>query len=111
MKLVWRVAPKPTGRYRSFEKRGWPSADWVDSQGNTYPACQVRCEDGYYPAGVKTGNHAPLRIRVMDYRERGQGGNCSWTGKVTKAEFKTLAEAKDWFKTHGHRYAPQDLAD
>jgi len=25
-KLVWRVGSEPTGRYRSFEKREWPSA-------------------------------------------------------------------------------------
>ena len=26
VKLHWQVAPSPTGRYRSFDKRGWPTA-------------------------------------------------------------------------------------
>lgn len=27
-KLKWRVDPAPTGPYRSFSKRAWPSADY-----------------------------------------------------------------------------------
>jgi len=111
MKLVWRVSPKPTGQYRSFEQRGWPFAAWIDSGGESHPACHIICEDGYYPPDVKIGNHKPLKIRVMDYRERSHGGNCPWTAKMTKAEFKTLDEAKAWFKEHGSKYAPKALTD
>ena len=27
-KVKWKVASAPTGRYRSFERRGWPGADY-----------------------------------------------------------------------------------
>lgn len=28
MKLKWKVGEKPTGRYRSFQNRAWPSAEY-----------------------------------------------------------------------------------
>ena len=34
MKLIWKVAEAPTGRFRSFDKRGWPSATYETKDGS-----------------------------------------------------------------------------
>ena len=84
MKLKWKVQPEPTGRYRSFEHRGWPQAEL--SNGDTVAI--ITCDDSYVPALAKAGHHKPLKVRVADYsRTPGQ-----WY--VLKERFETLDKAK-----------------
>ncbi len=64
-KLVWRVDPVPVGLYRSFEKRGWPSASYDVADGN--PAVMIQCEDEYRPARAKAGTHKELTVFIADY--------------------------------------------
>ena len=87
MKIKWKVAEAPTGRYRSFEKRGWPVAIYESGHYAGY----ISCADEYYPANVKTGQHAPLTIGLYDYSQGSQNRK-SWR---FKKEFATLAEAKE----------------
>lgn len=87
VKLKWRVEEAPTGPYRSFHKRMWPSADYANGQF----AGSIRCEDGYEPRNVKTGNHKPLTVTINDYSDR---KNPSWTVRKLKGTFATLPEAK-----------------
>lgn len=86
MKIIWKVRPAPTGRYRSFEKRGWPDAEYEDGQ----PAASVSCEDDYIPRDVKTGHHRELTVRIADYSEKPV-----WGWKRLKKRFATLQEAKE----------------
>ena len=94
MKIIWKVAPVPTGRYRSFEERGWPSAEYENQE----PAAWISCPGKeYIPSEVKIGNHPPLILFIADYSERSNGGNCPWTRKRVKKSFLTLKETKEWF--------------
>jgi len=95
LKLKWRVDPVPTGRYRSFEKRGWPSAEYE----NQDAAVALYCKNEYCPADVKTGDHAPITIRVAQWRpkeERAKKGAFTW--RQFKKQAKTLKEAKELAK-------------
>lgn len=33
IKIKWKVQEKPTGRYRSFANRSWPTASYIDNDG------------------------------------------------------------------------------
>lgn len=83
-KLVWRVAPPPTGRYRSFKSRAWPSASFADFS----PAAFLSCADAYEPRRVRDGSHGPISVRIADY------STFLFTWRRLKAKFRTLAEAK-----------------
>ncbi len=49
MKLTWKVDPPPTGRWKSFTKRGLPTAEWPDGS----IAAMIYCVDEYVPRLVK----------------------------------------------------------
>jgi hypothetical protein len=88
MKLKWKVAEAPTGRYRSFEKRGWPSAYYVDNGNNA--AVAIYCEDEYRPENVKIGKHAVLEVRIADWSVEH-----AFKWRTLKQRFATLQEAKE----------------
>lgn len=93
MKMKWKVEPEPTGRYRSFSHRGWPSA--------TYPngdfAGSIRCEDDYSGKRAKgLIPHKPLKVYVKvrckteeDVKKYG-----TFQTRRLLGEFATLPEAK-----------------
>jgi hypothetical protein len=85
--IKWRVSPVATGRYRSFEIRSWPQAEYADGQ----IAGSIECTDEYYPSLAKTGEHAELRLRIYDYSL----GSQKRSMKFGKDGYKTLAEAKE----------------
>lgn len=88
VKLKWRVSAAPTGRFRSFEHRSWPSAEWP----NGAPAASLHCEDDYTPArGRGEHLHAPLIVYVKAYRADGSG----WDNRRLKGRPLTLAAAKE----------------
>ena len=84
-KLIWKVDPPPTGPYRSFSKRGWPTAEYSDQK----MAFSIRCDAEYVPSNLKTGNHPELTVLVADYRGNG------WAWRKLTQRCKTLAEAKE----------------
>jgi hypothetical protein len=84
VKKYWRVSPKPVGRYRSFESRSWPSADYSDGR----VCARIACDDDYTPNAAKTGKHKPLILRIANY------AHTPWQWVRAKQEFATLAEAK-----------------
>lgn len=86
-KLKWNVAPKPTGRFRSFEKRSWPMAEYPNGQ----TCAMIQCTDEYIPAQVKIGRHAPLTILIADYEDNNHG---SFSWKRVNRKCATLEEAK-----------------
>jgi len=87
-KLKWKVDPEPTGRYRSFSKRGWPTATFA---GTDFPAAQITCEEEYSPSKVKSGDHKELTVYVSDY----SSNDGKWKSKTLVKKFKTLQEVKD----------------
>jgi hypothetical protein len=90
MKLYWKVAPKPTGRYRSFESRAWPTP-YYDKELNK-PAAFLVCDDDYTPSLVVAGRHAPLTIIVLHHQH--PDGGASWKRFRLKKTAATLDEAK-----------------
>jgi hypothetical protein len=89
VKLKWRVQPAPTGRYRSFEHRGWPSAEYPSEK----TAARITCLDEYYPANVRSGSHAQLTVWIADWSAGADGSGFAW--RTLKEKAKTLDEAKD----------------
>lgn len=85
IKLKWRVQPAPTGKWRSFSKRGWPSAEYDNGQ----MAITLICDDAYVPAKVKTGDHREITVRIAKY----DGQRFTWHNIIKRA--KTLEEAKE----------------
>ncbi len=102
-KLVWRVDPKPVGRYRSFEKRGWPTCYYGHADGPI--AAKLYCADAYEPRDVRTGNHANIVIYVAHW------GVVPFKWFVLKRRAPTLDEAKsiasDFLARHPDWAPPQ----
>ena len=92
MKIKWKIEPKPTGKYASFEHRGWPSA--VDEKERPIAYILSTIGEDYYPSLVKTGSNAPLFVRVAIYSISIN----SFEWKRLKGTFETLQQAKDAFK-------------
>jgi hypothetical protein len=91
MKLFWKVADKPTGRYRSFDSRAWPNAWWGKPEAGSIAAL-LSCTDEYVPALVREGKHAPITITVCHYNHP-EAGNSSKRFRLKK-QAATLDEAK-----------------
>lgn len=88
IRLKWRVGEVPTGRYRSFEHRAWPSAEWPDQQGAAY----LTCEDDYTPErAAGRAAHAPIRVWVRIYRADGTG---QFDNRALKSRPASLDSAK-----------------
>lgn len=91
MKIVWKVAEAPTGRYRSFERRGWPTAYYGSTEGK--PAAFLDCDDQYVPASVRAGAHALIKVVVLHHNHPEANG--SWKRFVMKERAVTLDRAKE----------------
>ena len=87
VKLKWQVGEAPTGKYRSFVKRSWPTASYKDTD---RPALMIECEDSYYPAAAKTGQHKELTVMIADYSVT----ESTFQWRRLKARFAILDEAK-----------------
>lgn len=84
LKITWRVSPAPVGKYRSFEDRSWPYADYPDGT----PLARIYCEDSYTPTAARTSLHAPLRVDVADHSV------VPWKWRRVISPASTLYEAK-----------------
>lgn len=90
VKLKWTVQPASTGRYRSFEKRGWPHAHYADGSAAAY----ISCEQAYRPDIAKSGEHGELTVRVAEYPAVRAPGAQAFHWRTIKARFATLEAAK-----------------
>lgn len=108
-KIKWRVDPAPTGRYRSFEKRGWPGADYSTGAA----AAQIYSTTGqaYIPSLARTGQHAPLELRVAEHGFwNGDSSPETFRWRRVKQRFSTVDEAKAWVAKHlPASFAPEAL--
>jgi hypothetical protein len=89
VKIKWKVADAPTGKYRAFYDRGWPSAYYTHID---KPAVFLTCDDGYVPAQVRAGKHSPIWIRVLHHNH--ERANGSWVQFKLKQPAATLEQAK-----------------
>lgn len=91
VKLVWKIASAPTGRYRSFEHRAWPTCYYGSAEGK--PAAFLHCDDSYSASCVKLGQHATIKISVLHHNHELAGN--SWVVLTLSRPALTLAEAKE----------------
>lgn len=61
----WKVEDAPTGPNKSIQFRGWPSAIYKNQQQDLCGG--IQCKDDYTPFRARTGQHAPLRVRICDH--------------------------------------------
>jgi hypothetical protein len=104
LKYRWKVQPKPTGRFASFERRGWPEVLVGDVM-----IAYIRCEDDYIPHLVRLGLHKPLKLMIRCRRELTKNNNCPWTFYKFKTEFATLPEAKKALSDFIEKYPDHDF--
>jgi hypothetical protein len=91
--IVWSVKPAPRGRYRSFEKRGWPGATYKDFACSS--CAEVVCHSEYKPADAKSGHHSALTLLIAQYQDNG-----SWEWKSIPKNFANMAEVKAFLTQH-----------
>lgn len=89
IKLTWKVDPKPTGRYASFQNRSWPMAEV-----RGHAVIQISCADQYEPWRVRTGEHAELTVMLAQWRDR-PGDSKTFDWRRLKRRARTLDEAKE----------------
>lgn len=94
-KIIWKVSPEPTGRYRSFQKRDWPDASYEDGK----HAGSIECDEEYCPADIKAGKTFELRLSFADYSE-GSESLGAWKRKTFKKRFSTIGECKKFLKEY-----------
>ncbi len=91
LKLKWKMAEPPSGRFKSFHKRGWPTAT---KHGTDIPMVSIECEDSYTPDRAKTGEHAELIVRIADWTKPTDPTQARWRWRTLKARFTSLEDAK-----------------
>lgn len=92
--MFWKVQEAPTGRYRSFSRRSWPTG--FSDKTQSMVVASISCEDEYISARVKTGEHKPLKVRLaIANKEEKREELGTWSWRTLKGEFKTLKEAKE----------------
>lgn len=98
IKLKWKVEPIPTGRYSSFETRGWPSASWPCGA----LAAMIYCQNEYVPRHLASGEHGPLTVKLCHHNHPDTPN--SWKLFTLKVRPKLLSEAKElvqkFYETH-----------
>ncbi|HWV45911.1 MAG TPA: hypothetical protein VN039_07830 [Nitrospira sp.] len=96
MKLKWKVQPEPTGKYRAFEKRGWPYCE--DENGRTIAF--IQCDDSYSIRKAAGQDHSPLTVLIRcgatSPEERKLHGAFRW--RKFKTQFSSLTLAKFHFE-------------
>lgn len=90
-KIFWKVHSRPTGRYRSFQQRGWPTG-WSD-QSESRIIAQIVCEDRYEPRLVRSGAHKPLKVQFA-VPNANPAKDGTWTWRTLKGEWPLLTLAK-----------------
>lgn len=88
-KLIWRHGEKPTGPYKSFQTRRWPSAFHHRADG---PVAVHLLSEENVSYHVSIADSTKLLVRVADHRKS------PWTWRQLKARPLGLDEAKTLVK-------------
>lgn len=89
IKLTWRVAPEPTGRYRSFERRAWPSAEYK----NGACAAYMSHEESYEPSVHKNATDLVIKLHIAKWDQK-EDGRWGFKWRVLNKRASSIAEAK-----------------
>lgn len=84
--LYWKVAPEPTGPYRSFQTRAWPIA-YFDKE-RTKLAGFISCSVSYSKKVADSQDHPPLTL-ICDVRINGVR-----VRRFFRSQFDSLGKAK-----------------
>jgi hypothetical protein len=102
----WKVSEPPTGPYRSFQKRGWPSAYYKDADESC--CARVICDDDYTPARARgEEQHKALTVMIADHSTAPR-----WKWRKVKRTFNNLSEVKEWleaFIKRGENFLPRSM--
>ena len=101
MKICWRVQPEPSGKYRYFERRGWPYAETVDGA----IVFMLDCPNEYRPRDVRDGKHDAITIFVRCGRP-----DRTWVWRRLNRTAKTLADAKRLAQAYIDQHPDHDYA-
>lgn len=69
-RIIWRLGEKPTGRYRSFSQRSWPTGTWKSPEGPMAAKMADVENVGYHPS-VAENSH--LKVWIAKHHEVGAG--------------------------------------
>lgn len=98
VKLKWKVDPPPTGRFRCFVKRGWPSATYPDGSSAAYICSTEAYHGSYAQKGVELA--FPLTIRIaFHHPEEEWDEKGAFTWRTMKVRAYSLEEAKTLAQT------------
>ena len=90
-KLKWRVDPAPTGPYRSFSKRAWPSADYPNGATAGYIINVYKVP---YEGFHRKETNLNLKVRIAKWVKK-EDGSDTFVWVVSRRTFSTIAEAKE----------------
>lgn len=114
IKLKWKVGAAPTGRFRSFDSRAWPSA-YYDKTDRA--ACMITCTESYTPAlgrdpAPKKFGGGPLEliVRIADYTPIEGGSSWKWRSLTRRFDNLDAAkEAAEKFLNDNAAFRPKEL--
>ena len=86
----WVVDPAPTGQWRAFEERKWPTL--VASRGEYYVAGRIQSVMEYSPGNARRRD---LSLKVIFHNWTDP---CAMKPMVSRLRFSTLAEAKAYLE-------------
>ncbi|AYP28278.1 hypothetical protein HWB92_gp020 [Serratia phage vB_SmaA_3M] len=89
-KLKWSVSQAPTGRFRSFEKRAFPYADYANGR----PAAKIECDKSYVP-DHRTATDLQLTVYVAEWFVRVDDNVLTFNWRRVHRPACSIAEAKE----------------
>lgn len=104
-KLTWRVIPEPTGRYRSFARRGWPHAEYTNGRRAAYIS-----SDTAYRGSLRGADVQDLSLTIHVAKHRHDCAGFDWyTLKVQSPNLPHAKERVQHFIDANPDWRPQDF--
>lgn len=94
--IIWRVQPAPKGRYRSFDRRGFPQAYFITGK-DEHIVAEIICTRHEYAAWCRESTELELKVRVYLYSLT-DNGRYKTHVSVSRLTFNSINEAKAWHK-------------
>ncbi len=88
MKIKWKVEWPPTGRYRSFQARGWPSAEDQDGE----PLAAIYHRESYTAQLAKDAGPESITVNIADHSIH------PWKWRTLTKRFDNVSQAKQMVK-------------
>lgn len=94
-KLYWKVSPQPTGRFRSFEKRGFPYAYYKNGE----MAARIDANVSYDPSIHRTANDLQISVFVAEWYVREVDSYLTFRWRKAKSVVTSISAAKELVNT------------